>query len=271
MPMLHAGLSFGSVVGAAVGAGAAAIGVPAGAQFLAVATAVLAVAFLALPGVPRRAGDRAPRREARLSTAWREHRTVLIGITVLAFALLEGTAGDWLALGLVDGHGASQVVGALGYDVFVAALTAGRAAGAGLITRFGRVTTLRVLAASAGGGVLLVITVGVLPIAFVGCALWGFGTSLGFPIGMSAAGDEPDRAPPRVSVVSSIGYAAFFSGPPLVGFLANRTDILTALTVAVAFAGVALVTSRATRPLEVEAHRSPAVPPVGFEPTLGPF
>jgi hypothetical protein len=48
---------------------------------------------------------------------------------------------------------------------------------------------------------------------------------------MSAAGDDPVRAAVRVSVVSSIGYAAFFAGPPLVGFLADHVGVLPALSV----------------------------------------
>ena len=51
--------------------------------------------------------------------------------------------------------------------------------------------------------------------AFAGAAIWGFGASLGFPVGMSAAADDPRRAALRLSVVSTIGYGAFLCGPPL--------------------------------------------------------
>jgi hypothetical protein len=40
----------------------------------------------------------------------------------------------------------------------------------------------------------------------------------GFPVGMSAAADDPRHAAGRVSVVASIGYVAFLAGPPLIGF-----------------------------------------------------
>ena len=52
--------------------------------------------------------------------------------------------------------------------------------------------------------------------AFAGAVLWGLGTSLGFPVGMSAGADEPEMAAARVSVIASIGYCAFLGGPPLV-------------------------------------------------------
>ena len=48
---------------------------------------------------------------------------------------------------------------------------------------------------------------------------------------MSAAADDPKRAAARVSVVSTIGYAAFLSGPPLIGFVADRVGTLDALLV----------------------------------------
>ena len=47
----------------------------------------------------------------------------------------------------------------------------------------------------------------------VGTVLWGIGCSLGFPVGMSAAADVPDRrlAAARVSAVAIIGYCAFLA------------------------------------------------------------
>ncbi len=54
---------------------------------------------------------------------------------------------------------------------------------------------------------------------------------LGFPVGMSAAADDPDAAAARVSVVSTIGYGAFLAGPPLLGFLGDHVGILKALLV----------------------------------------
>jgi cyanate permease len=76
-------------------------------------------------------------------------------------------------------------------------------------------------------------------LAFAGAALWGAGTSLGFPVGMSAGADEPALAAPRVGVVSTIGYCAFLGGPPLVGFLAQRHGVSHALVVVIVILGAA--------------------------------
>jgi cyanate permease len=88
-------------------------------------------------------------------------------------------------------------------------------------------------------------------VVVLGIALWGAGASLGFPVGMSAAADDADHAAARVSVVSTIGYAAFLAGPPLLGFVGDRVGTLPALLV------VALVLLPAA--LAVPAARHQAV------------
>jgi cyanate permease len=55
------------------------------------------------------------------------------------------------------------------------------------------------------------------------------------------------RAASRVAVVSSIGYTAFLAGPPLVGVLAQASDILRALLVVVVALVVAFVLAGSTR------------------------
>lgn len=70
-----------------------------------------------------------------------------------------------------------------------------------------------------GGGLLVVILVPTLWVAVIGAAIWGIGASLGFPVGMSAAGDDPRTAAAGVSAVATISYVAFLVGPPAIGFL----------------------------------------------------
>ena len=65
----------------------------------------------------------------------------------------------------------------------------------------------------------------------LGIVIWGLGASLGFPVGMSAAADDPLRAARRVSAVSTIGYTAFLAGPPLLGLLADHIGTLETLLV----------------------------------------
>jgi cyanate permease len=113
------------------------------------------------------------------------------------------------------------------------------------------VPVLRLTAGLALGGLLLVVSGIGTPVALLGAVLWGAGASLGFPVGMSSAADDPLRAAIRVSVVSSIGYTAFLAGPPLIGFLAEQFGMLRALLVVVGALALALACSGAARPLQL--------------------
>jgi MFS family permease len=258
MPRFHAGFSGGTVVGALAGALLIELGVPAMVH-------LVGVVLLAIVLVWRTSPSFLPIVEKHEATtvsaarAWLEPRTLLIGVMVLALAMTEGTANDWLAVALVDGHDVSHAVGVAGFAVFVLAMTAGRFAGTGLIDRFGRVAVLWSTMAVAGAGVLLIVFAEHPALVVTGIVLWGIGASLGFPVGMSAAADDPVRAASRVSVVSTIGYAAFLAGPPFLGFVGDEVGTLKALlVVAVLLMPAALVVpaAREQRESAVGAGRS---------------
>jgi len=170
---------------------------------------------------------------------------------VLAMALTEGVANDWLALAMVDGYGTPAWVGAAAFALFVAAMTTGRVAGTVVLDLFGRLPVLWGSMAVAAVGVLLVVLGQIAPLVVIGIVLWGVGASLGFPVGMSAAADDPARAAARVSVVSTIGYTAFLVGPPLLGLLGSHFGVLNALLIV----SIILVPSA----LAVPAARKPSL------------
>ena len=172
---------------------------------------------------------------------------------VFAAALTEGAANDWLSISIVDGFHAREAVGALGFGLFVTAMTVMRLGGTALLDRHGRIAVLRLVAALALGGLLIFGLAPNLPIALVGVALWGAGAALGFPVGMSAASDDPARAPMRISVVATIGYGAFLAGPPFLGFLAAQVGYRHALLALAVPIALGLVVVRAAAPLEPAA------------------
>jgi fucose permease len=180
--------------------------------------------------------------------AWREPRTVMIGVFVLAFAFAEGSGNDWISVAVIEDYRAPATLGTLAFAVFLAAMTGGRWFGTGLIDRYGRVPVTRALAAVAVAGVALFIVGPALPAAFAGALLWGGGTSLGFPTGMSAAADDPARAAPRVGVTASIGYCAFLGGPPLIGFLGDHIEVRYALVCVAVLLALAIAIAPALRP-----------------------
>jgi len=250
MPRFHAGFSIGTVAGALIGAAMVGLGVSARVHLVAVAAIVALVGPLAVRDFLPDGHTPAERGERRNPLrSWGEPRTILIGVFVFAAAFTEGTGNDWLGVATIDGYGAAPALGALTFAIFLAAMTLGRWFGPGLIDRHGRVLTVRVFALLALAGLALVVWGSKLPVGMAGAALWGLGTALGFPVGMSAAGDDPARAAARVSVVATIGYVAFLAGPPLIGFLGQHTGTLHALTVAGGLLALGLAISGTLRPL----------------------
>ncbi len=263
MPRLHGTFSIGTVVGAGLGALAAYLHLPVAIHLSVIALAVCVSVMIAtghyqadklgatgvfvdvseasavpgtgpIPVIERQGADRVepssePTGKAKLAAAWRDPRTLLLGALALGFGLAEGAAGDWVALAMVDGHKSTAALGAVGYGVFVSAMTMGRFAGTVLLAKYGRVIVLRV------GAVLAVVGLGVfvfapsVAVAMPALLLWGLGVALGFPVAMSAASDDPEHAAARVSVVSTVGYGAFLGGPPLLGLLAEHVGVLHSL------------------------------------------
>jgi MFS family permease len=232
MPRFHAGFSLGTVLGAAVGAAATAFGLGVVGHLVPCALLILVLAQATTGGFLPQSTEHLTARETRRAwSAWVEPRTLLIGLMVLGLALTEGTANDWLALALIDGYDVSRAVGVLGFAAFVTAMTVGRLVGPVVLDRYGRVPVLWSTMVAAGAGVLLIVFGGgPLPVV-LGILLWGLGASLGFPVGMSAAADDPAHAAARVSVVATIAYTAFLAGPPLLGWLADSVGTLDALLV----------------------------------------
>ena len=178
---------------------------------------------------------------------WRDPRILLIGLIVLGMAFAEGSANDWLSLSMVDGYGTTNAGGAVMFGVFVTAMTVGRVLGGRVLDRFGRVLVLRGTAVLAVAGLLLVILGPNLGVAVVGVVLWGLGASLGFPVGMSAAADDPRTATASVAAVATIGYFAFLIGPPLIGLIGQQVGLLNAFWVVVVLTVVAGLCATAAR------------------------
>ncbi|WP_353707782.1 MFS transporter [Cellulosimicrobium sp. ES-005] len=291
LPQFHAAFSVGAVVGSLVGAACAHAQVPVLVQFVATGAVAMAWRLAAIPAtvhdtLPTRAPADAPapvealgdavvdvetaglrarlaRRGARLGaalSAWREPRTLLIGLVILSAALSEGSANDWLSLAVVDGFAQTEAVGAVVFGTFVAAMTVMRLAGTRLIDRFGRVTVLRASGVASIAGLLLFGFAPTLPLAGAGVVLWGFGAALAVPVGIAAASDEPLRAASRVSVVSAFASMASLAAPPLLGLAAEAMGARHALVLIVAAMVLSVLLARQVTPLRTPAALAARAP-----------
>jgi MFS family permease len=112
---------------------------------------------------------------------------------------------------------------------------------------------LRVL----GAGALLVFFAPRDWLALVGFALIGAGTSVIFPLAMSAAAQLTDRpAPTNVASLAQISFVAFLLGPPLLGYIAERFGIRWSFGVGLPLVILSIVCAKAlgTKPLKHEVE-----------------
>lgn len=259
MPLLHASFSLGTVSGAVVGAVASKLGIPvlwhlSTVAVLLIVVMPIAARYVARRGVPEPSPMTWRQKTRSALGAWLDARLLLIGVVMLGMSFAEGSANDWLALASVDGHGLSNTTGAIVFGVFVSAMTIGRVVGGPLIDKFGRVTMLRLSAGTAIVGLAVFIFSPWPAVAIAAVVPWGLGTALGFPVGMSAAADDPQKAASRVSAVATMGYLAFLAGPPIIGLLGQHIGLLNALIlvlVLVIAAGFAAPAARRPQPVKV--------------------
>ena len=244
VPVIQAMYAVGMLGGALLGALAAQMGLSLGAhlfglaalELLACGTAVgfyltkEEVAALA-PAHYKSDGGEASSKKAKGLTrvAWREKQTVLIALMVMSAGLMEGAANDWLNLSMVDGYGYSTAAASAAFAFFLLMMTIVRFVSPRLEARLGSPKLLRITFTCAVVGLLLVAFAPHHLFAVAGIALWGIGSALGFPLGISALSVDPVMTPARVSVLSTVNYGAALIGPPLLGLIADHIGYHRAL------------------------------------------
>jgi len=254
MPWFHAFWSLGTVTGAGLSALMSFLGVGIAPHTIAMALVMAPVLWIVSRVITDDRGSVSEEGVSQQSTladrlrVWKEPRTLAIGIIALGMAFAEGSANDWLALAIVDGRDQTNAVGALWFGFFTLGMMAGRIGGVYLLDKFGRVPVLQWSAAMAIAGLALVILVEQPVLSGLGALMWGLGSSLGFPVGMSAAADNPEGSAARVSAVATVAYGAFLIGPPLIGGLGESIGILAALWVVVGVIVLAFFTAPAAKP-----------------------
>ncbi|GAA3436473.1 MFS transporter [Kutzneria kofuensis] len=132
---------------------------------------------------------------------------------------------------------------AAGYSVFSIAMALTRLSGERVERRWGPYRMLVFGASLAAVGLLAAVTVPVPVVAYVGFAFAGVGLAFSFPVTMSLAGAAGRRADGtggerEIGFVTTIAYAGFLGGPPLLGQLAQWSGLGFALGAAAVIAAL---------------------------------
>ncbi len=269
MSSLHAGFSFGGLVGAVLGSVAAGWQIPVstalGGTGLVLLLVVLPATRWLLPDPPNVDGP-AP------LFARPGGRLLLLGAAAFAALACEGAAADWSAVYLREDLGSTPGLAGAGFVAFSVTMTAGRLAGDRVTDRFGGQRLLLLLAGVGGVGLAAGLLAGTAPVAVVGFALLGLGLSCMVPVLFSAAGQGPGSAGPAIAAVSTCGYVGFIAGPAMIGGLAQLSSLPAALWVLPVLTVTAGPLGRlgVRRSAEgfADGPRTPA--PMAVPPPLGP-
>lgn len=172
----------------------------------------------------------------------------LVGLSFSAMTL-EGAGIDWSSIYMRDVFGVSP--GVAGLAVAVGALAQGitRFTADRFVERYSPVLVARLALSVLVLGVALVVAALHPALSLLAFALMGAGTSVIFPLAMSAAAQRHDRpAAINVAALSQLAFVAFLLAPPLLGWVAEHWGIRWAFGVCLPLVGLSLWATRSLKP-----------------------
>ncbi|HEV8503603.1 MAG TPA: MFS transporter [Casimicrobiaceae bacterium] len=233
MSNLHGMFSVGGMLGASIAAVLLDLQVAPRTQLAVVCGGIAIVAVIASRGMldTHASGDDAA---AQARFAWPKGVLLFIGLLILAGMTAEGIMYDWCVLYLRQEVAMAPPQAALGYATFSAAMALSRFGGDALRARWTDTLLLRTGAVLAAIAMTIVLLSAHAVVALIGFALVGAGLAPVAPILFNAASSVPgvSRAA-GIAAVTSIGYAGFLIGPPLIGGIATASSLSVALGVVV--------------------------------------
>lgn len=254
---LHGTWSIGAAIAGLIGSAAAGLAIPVGVQasgvsFMMVALALICYRMGKIPEqeLARMRSARA-RSDRHAPTNWR--RTLpLVPLAVIALcgALPEDVAHNWGALYLVREFEVGFSVAGLGLVTMLVSQIIGRFTADALTERFGAWTVATYGSVLVAMGSLLIVLTPIPAGVYAGFVLTGYGCASLIPTAFAAAGRIPGLASGTgITLVSFAVRIALAGSSPLIGVLAERTDLRVALSIPV-FAGVlaAILSSLRPRP-----------------------
>lgn len=149
-----------------------------------------------------------------------------LGIIALCCMICEGAMADWSGVYFQKVVESPAAFTTTGYVAFMATMATGRFFGDALVTKFGVKRILQISGVLIASGLLTMITLPYTASAIAGCLLVGIGVSCVVPVAFGLAGKSKTMSPSlALAAVSTIGFLGFLAGPPLIGFIAQITNL----------------------------------------------
>jgi MFS family permease len=160
----------------------------------------------------------------------------LISIGIIAFCCMmgEGAMADWTANYMENVTLASKVIAPIALSAFATAMTLGRIFGDRIRAGWGDTKLIIFGGVLATSGLLCALIFPFPYIAIAGFFLVGLGLSTIVPITYSIAGNTKGLpSGVGLAMVTTVGYAGFLFGPPIIGLIADVRNLRTGLSLIV--------------------------------------
>ena len=168
----------------------------------------------------------------------------ILGISFICMVtfMAEGCVADWSAIYLKESLHAPKELVSLGYAGFSIAMTLGRLNGDSLIAKIGSKKIVIAGCMLSALGFTTVVLAPIVPVAIVGYILIGCGSSCIVPVLFSASANIPGLSTVEgFAMVTTGGLIGFLTGPSLIGFISERSNLSKGLSLLIVMALLAAV------------------------------
>src|SRR5580704_665532 len=169
-----------------------------------------------------------------------------LALMAFVFFLTEGAIYDWSGVFLRTELGVDLSAAGIGYAAFSLLMASIRFCGDFWVARFGRLAVFVAGTVVGAAGLMLACLGGNYLISVIGFGLVGVGLANCVPLIFSAAARQSDAGFGRgIAAVASAGYLGFFTGPPLIGSIAQAIGLQKALLLVAVSLILTLLVTRA--------------------------
>jgi MFS family permease len=168
----------------------------------------------------------------------------ILGISFICMVtfMAEGCVADWSAIYFKESLNAPKEMVSLGYAGFSIAMTLGRLNGDSLIAKIGSKKIVIAGCLLSALGFTIVVSVPFISAAIVGYILIGCGSSCIVPVLFSASANIPGVSTVEgFAMVTTGGLIGFLTGPSVIGFISERSNLSKGLSLLILMALLAAV------------------------------
>ena len=184
------------------------------------------VGLIMLATVARRVWPITDVNESKFKWVWPGWLLIIYSLVALIILLVEGAIADWSALYYEEVIQSPKELVGWGFAFFSGTMAIARFFGDTIIEKFPNRTILIIASLIATTGLFLFAQNDTVLWCCLAMMLTGVGCSVIVPIMFREAGNSKKVTPSfGLALVSMIGYAGFLIGPPIMGFIAEATDL----------------------------------------------